>query len=103
VPIIDLRERFHLSDLGITEHTCMVVVQVPTDEKQTLFCGLMVDEVEEVITIPEDTLQPAPETGNKAAAAYLKGVTTQKDQVRTLLDLTQLIKEELAVRYTPIS
>lgn len=101
IPVIDLRERFGLTDLKTTEHTCIVVVQVPTEEKQYLFAGLIVDEVEEVLTIPEDTLQPTPDIGNKAAAAYLRGVSTQRDMVRTLLDLAALVKEELEVRHTP--
>lgn len=98
IPVIDLRERFGLSDLKTTEHTCIVVVQVPLEDKQHMFAGLIVDEVEEVQTIAEETLQPTPEVGNKAAAAYLKGVSTQKDMVRTLLDLGALVKEELSTR-----
>ncbi len=98
IPIIDLRERFGLSDLKTTEHTCIVVVHIQTEEKQTLSAGLIVDEVEEVLSIPAEDVQPTPDVGNKVAAPYLKGVTTQRDEVRTLLDLSLLLKEELALR-----
>lgn len=98
IPILDLRERFQLSNLATTDHTCIIVVQVQTDDKSHLAAGLIVDEVEEVLTIAEDTVQPTPEVGNKASAAYLRGVTTLRDQVRTLLNLGKLLAEELSLR-----
>lgn len=98
IPIIDLRERFGLTDLNTTEHTCIIVVHITTEEKQTLLAGLIVDEVEEVLSIPAEEIQPTPDVGNKLAANYLKGVTTQRDELRTLLDLTLLLKEELVLR-----
>jgi len=98
IPIMDLRERFGLKDMQSTDHTCIVVVQVPTPDKTTLAAGLIVDEVEEVLTIAESSVQPTPEVGNKASAAYLKGITTLKDQVKTILDLSKLLNEELSLR-----
>lgn len=98
IPILDLRERFGLSSLKTDEHTCIIVVQVQAADKSTLASGLIVDEVEEVLTIGADTVQPTPEVGNKASAAYLKGVTTMRDQVRTILDLGKLLSEELTLK-----
>ena len=98
IPILDLRERFGFKDIKNNEHTCIVVVQVTTPDKTTLACGLIVDEVEEVLTISEASIQPTPEVGNKASAAYLSGVTTLHDQVRTILDLPKLLNEELSLK-----
>jgi len=98
IPILDLRERFALNNLSTTDHTCIIVVQVQNADKTTILSGLIVDEVEEVMSIPADTIQPTPEVGNKAAAAYLKGISNLKDQVRTVLDLSKLLNEELSLR-----
>jgi purine-binding chemotaxis protein CheW len=98
IPILDLRERFALSNLETSEHTCIIVVQVTTTDKATLAAGLIVDEVEEVLTIAEESIQPTPEVGNRSAADYLRGITTLRDQVRTILDLPKLLGEELTLR-----
>ncbi len=98
IPILDLRERFAMNDLQTTEHTCIIVVQIHTEDRTQIACGLIVDEVEEVLTISADSIQPTPEVGNQAAAAYLSGIATVKEQVRTLLNLEKLLCEELTLR-----
>jgi purine-binding chemotaxis protein CheW len=98
IPILDLRERFGLSELETSDHTCIVVVQVHTADKSILTAGLIVDEVEEVMTIASSTVQPTPEVGSHHAAEYLKGVTTMNNQVRTILDLGRLLSEEMSLR-----
>jgi len=98
IPVLDLRERFQMSNLETTDHTCIIVVQVMTPDRNQILAGLIVDEVEEVLTIPEDTVQPTPEVGNTVAADYLQGISNLNDQVRTLLDLNKLLNEELALR-----
>jgi len=98
IPIIDLRERFKFNDLKTDEHTCIIVVQITAHDKTTIACGLIVDEVEEVLTIADEAIQSMPEAGNHAAAGYLKGVTTLRDQVRTILDLGKLLSEEMSLK-----
>jgi len=98
IPVLDLRERFQMANFETTDHTCIIVVQVSTPERDQILAGLIVDEVEEVLTIPEDTVQPTPEVGNTAAADYLSGISNMNEQVRTILDLTKLLNEELTLR-----
>ena len=98
IPILDLRERFGFKDAQNTEHTCIVVVQAPAPDKTVLHCGIIVDEVEEVMTIADASIQPTPEVGGKAKNEYLKGVTTARPRVTTILDLTKLLNEELSLK-----
>jgi purine-binding chemotaxis protein CheW len=98
IPILDLRERFKFKDVKTDEHTCIIVVQITAHDKTTIACGLIVDEVEEVLTIADDAIQPTPNAGNHEAAGYLKGVTTLRDQVRTILDLGKLLSEEMSLK-----
>jgi purine-binding chemotaxis protein CheW len=90
IPIIDLRVRFELEFTGRTERTCIVVVEGGPELKQT---GLMVDEVQEVLTLNNADIEDAPSFGASIETACVQGVAKLKDSVMILLDLDRLLNE----------
>ena len=93
IPIIDLRAKFGLK-AEFAERTCIVVVQVKLHSEQTVQMGLIVDSVEEVVTLPAGEIEPTPEFGARIDTAYLLGMAKVKGAVKTLLDIDRVVAPE---------
>ena len=93
IPIVDLRVKFGLK-AEFAERTCIVVVQVKLPTEQIVQMGLIVDSVEEVVTLQAGEIEPTPEFGAKIDTAYLLGMAKVKGAVKTLLDIDRVIAPE---------
>lgn len=92
IPIMDLRLRFQLPEAQETERTCVIVVQ---GDLSTLM-GLVVDGMEEVMSIPVADIVPTPDFNASLEAACISGVALVKGGVKTLLDIDRLLKGDVA-------
>jgi purine-binding chemotaxis protein CheW len=90
IPIIDLRAKFGLK-AEFAERTCIVVVQVKLPTDQTVQMGLIVDSVEEVVTLQAGEIEPTPEFGARIDTTYLLGMAKVKGAVKTLLDIDRVV------------
>lgn len=93
IPVVDLRVKFGLK-AEFAERTCIVVVQVKQSAEQTVHMGLIVDSVEEVVTLTPDEIEPTPDFGTRANTEYLLGMAKVKGQVKTLLDIDQVVSPD---------
>jgi purine-binding chemotaxis protein CheW len=93
IPIVDLRVKFGLK-AEFAERTCTVVVQVKLPNDQNVQMGLIVDSVEEVVTLNATEIEPTPEFGAKIDTSYLLGMAKVKGQVKTLLDIDRVVAPE---------
>lgn len=73
LPVIDSRVRFGMSDTKITANTCIVVLEIKTDDK-VIKVGAMVDSVSEVINCKDSEIKPVPKIGTKYHAEFLLGM-----------------------------
>jgi purine-binding chemotaxis protein CheW len=53
--------------------------------------GCTVDMVSQVIRIPEENIQPAPETVTANGAGYISGFARQEERLMILLDIDELL------------
>ena len=97
IPIVDLRLKFGLK-AEIAERTCIVVVQVTMTSGSSVQMGLIVDSVEEVVTLGADEIEPTPEFGTRVDTTYLLGMAKIKGQVKTLLDIDRVVAPEAIER-----
>ncbi|SRR5258708_2521544 len=97
IPIIDLRIKFGLQ-AHIAERTCIVVVQVRVSSQQAVQMGLIVDSVEEVVTLNEKEIEPTPDFGTKVNTEYILGMAKIKGKVKTLLDIDRVVAPETVTR-----
>jgi purine-binding chemotaxis protein CheW len=67
IPVVSMRTRFGKNDEEYHDRTCIVVVQV--GEKQI---GLIVDAIQETITIDPENISPQPTTGEEIS--YIRGI-----------------------------
>jgi len=93
IPVVDLRVKFGLK-AEFTERTCIVVVQVKMPTDQVVQMGLIVDSVEEVVSLTDAEIEPTPEFGAKIDTTYLLGMAKVKGQVKTLLDIDRVVSPE---------
>jgi purine-binding chemotaxis protein CheW len=93
IPIVDMRVKFGLK-ADFAERTCIVVVQVKLANEQTVQMGLIVDSVEEVVTLNASEIEPTPDFGAKINTEYLLGMAKIKGAVKTLLDIDRVVAPE---------
>jgi len=90
IPVIDLRVKFGFR-AEFEERTCIVVVQVRITGDHAVMMGLIVDRVEEVVTLSAAEIEPTPDFGSKMNTDYLLGMAKVKGQVKTLLDIDRVV------------
>ena len=93
IPVVDLRVKFGLKG-EFAERTCIVVVQVKLANEQVVQMGLIVDCVEEVVTLTAAEIEPTPDFGARIDTTYLLGMAKVKGQVKTLLDIDRVVAPE---------
>lgn len=94
IPVVDLRVKFGLSNVQITERTCVVVVQLTSSSGAPALMGLIVDAVEEVINIAAGEIEPTPDFSTSIKTDYMIGMAKVKGAVKTLLDIDKVIAAE---------
>jgi purine-binding chemotaxis protein CheW len=86
IPIINLRKLFGLEPKAVDSETRTIVVNVG---QRTMGCT--VDMVSQVMRIPEENIQPAPETVTANGASYIAGFARQNGRLLILLDIDELL------------
>jgi len=90
IPVVDLRVKFGVK-AEFAERTCIVVVQVKLPTAQIVQMGLIVDSVEEVVTLAANEIEPTPDFGARISTEYLLGMAKVKGAVKTLLDIDRVV------------
>lgn len=89
IPIIDLRTRFGMPRTDHTKSTRIVVTEIGSKK-----VGIIVDSVSEVINIPIEQVEDAPDMIAGVGTEYIQGVGKVGDRLIILLDLTMVITGE---------
>ena len=72
-----------------------------TEQESSLF-GLIVDEVTQVLRIPESQIRPTPAAVTRMKKVYVNGVITLDERLIILLDLSKVLSEESLARLTQL-
>lgn len=86
IPVMDMRQRFHLPPQEYDQRTCIVVTEVAG---QTM--GMIVDLVNEVVDIPESQVEPPSNQDANPAGSYVKGLGKIGESIRILLDTEKIL------------
>lgn len=90
VPVIDLRLKFGMEADAYTQRTCIVVAEVNLDG-HNLMMGVIVDGVNEVLTISDTDIEDTPEFGEDLRVDYILGMAKVKGKVKILLDFDEVL------------
>ncbi|MGC8838483.1 MAG: chemotaxis protein CheW [Anaerolineae bacterium] len=91
VPIVDLAERLGLGHRPLGPRARVLVVR---EEEQVV--GMAVDDVQRVVYVQEDAVQPPPPVVARVSARFLAGVARLQDDVVLVLNLQQVLTPEEA-------
>lgn len=90
IAVMNLAKKFGLKEKEQSEKMRIIVTEV---KENTL--GLIVDEVLEVLRIPENNIEPAPEMiQSNIDAEFIKGVGKIENRLIILLDVEKILSRE---------
>ncbi len=93
VSVMNMRSRFLLDEKNFDERTCIIVINV-----DDYMIGLIVDTVKEVLEIKEEQICPPPHLHGGKHHSFIKGLGKVNDEVKIILDVDRILKEEELVR-----
>lgn len=86
IPVIDVRIRFEKEERAYDEFTCIIVIEYEDNR-----IGLIVDTVNEVLYINENSISAPPNAKLKHQNKFIKGIGKVGDKVQLLLDLEKFL------------
>lgn len=89
IPVMDVRLRFSMPARDYDERTCVIVVDINGG-----VVGLIVDTVQEVREILPENVSPPPTLSRSEKARYILGMGKVGEEVKILLDVGKLLREE---------
>jgi purine-binding chemotaxis protein CheW len=86
IPIIDLRTRFGMERAEHSKNTRIVVTEIGTKR-----IGMVVDSVSEVLRLPLEQIEEAPDMISGVDTEYIRGVGKLDERLIILLDLGKIV------------
>ncbi|MBP5449035.1 MAG: purine-binding chemotaxis protein CheW [Spirochaetales bacterium] len=95
IPIVDLNKRFNFAPREYSEEDelfrAIVIIRV-----QDMTIGILIDQVNRVIPIDRNQIQPPPQMVAGIGSEFISGVVKQNDNLFVILDIQKLFsKKEL--------
>ena len=86
VPIVDMRIKFGLSDIGYNVFTVVIILNVAGR-----VVGMVVDSVSDVISLAPEQIRPAPDFSASFDISYITGLGTVDSRMLILVDIEKLM------------
>jgi len=91
IPVMDLRTKLGFPETEYDQRTCVIIVEIRTEALTSLYMGLIVDGVAEVLNLAQADIQDVPDFGSSSPSPYLLGVAKTKGKIRILLDINKVL------------
>ncbi len=89
VPVMSLRRKLELDDDVITNNTRIIIIKLEANAP----IGVIVDEVKEVVTLENSSVDSVSRSSKKEENSYINGIGKTGDTLISLLDLNMVISE----------
>ncbi len=93
IQVVDLRLRFGMDEKQYDDRTCIIVVEIDTDNK-IIQLGIVVDSVSEVLNVLEADIEDTPTFGTALNTEYIMGMAKTEGSVKILLDIDKVLEKE---------
>jgi len=93
VPVVDLRLRFGMPFLEYHERSTIIVVEIEARGEKD-FLGIVVDKIQEVISLPAEQIRQVAYLKAKVKSEYIEGMAEVGDHILIVLDIRKIIDEE---------
>jgi purine-binding chemotaxis protein CheW len=90
IPVVDLRSKLSMAETTYNQFTVIIVVRVGAKT-----VGLVVDAVSDVLNIPSQDVQPAPDFGAQVDARFISGMAKAGEKLVVLLDIEKVLGAEV--------
>ncbi|QHW34163.1 chemotaxis protein CheA [Paenibacillus rhizovicinus] len=87
MPVVDIRTCLGMPDAELSELSRIMIMNVNGS-----MTGILVDQVTEVIHVPMDEVEPAPEGIFGSSAAYAQGICKQDGNLVTLMNMNAIVR-----------
>lgn len=89
IPVIDLRLKFRKEHKEYDTRTCIIIISM-----SDILVGLIVDNVDEVLSIPDENIVLPPEFKSGYQNRYIKGIGEMDSGMKLLIDCDKLLSED---------
>lgn len=93
LPVIDTRLKFSLEGIADTVNTCIIVFNINFNSEE-MMVGALVDAVQEVFEMDEDTLMPPPSIGGKFKTEFIRGMAKKNDDFVMVLEVDKIFSND---------
>lgn len=93
VPVVDLRLKFSMTETVKTQATCVIVLDIGTDENKVMI-GALADSVKEVLEFESGQVEPPPKVGSQGKASFIEGIGKRDDQFIIILSIDSVFSSE---------
>jgi len=104
VPVVDLANRLNKQSNKVGKRTCIIIVEMQSEGKEDIVdIGFVVDEVDEVMDIPDSQITVVPQFGTDIRPDFISGmgkieekfvVLLQLEVVLSIAELASLVEQE---------
>ena len=102
IPVVDLRLKFSMESIEYTDRTCIIVVEIDSNET-TVLIGIVVDAVSEVLNIKESEIEETPKFGTSLNTEYILGMAKMEGGVKILLDIDRVLSQQEVTQLEKVS
>ncbi len=86
IPVMDARMRFGMEPIEYSERTCIIII-----ENEANKIGLIVDAVNEVLTIPPKQIMESTKEKNVLKESFVNGISQINNDIQLILDCDSLV------------
>ena len=86
IPVMDARMRFGMEPIEYSERTCIFII-----ENEANKIGLIVDAVNEVLTIPPKQIMESTKEKNDLKESFVNGISQINNDILLILDCDSLV------------
>lgn len=86
IPVMDARMRFGMEPIEYSERTCIIII-----ENEANKIGLIVDAVNEVLTIPPKQIMKSTKEKNDLKESFVNGISQINNDIQLILDCDSLV------------
>ena len=86
IPVMDARMRFGMEPIEYSERPCIIII-----ENEANKIGLIVDAVNEVLTIPPKQIMESTKEKNDLKESFVNGISQINNDIQLILDCDSLV------------
>jgi len=90
VPVVDLARKFRMPESPVTKRTCIIIVEVES-ENGRIVLGVLADAVNQVVEFRPEEIEPPPSFGTPVRVDYLRGLGKLNGEFVLILDTDRVL------------